>query len=65
MNANPRGLALIVEIEEYENNGEKMRIGSHVSENIYFIYPRAEHIKSPAKRDFRYVKPVFKFCVKA
>ena len=38
MNANPRGLALIVEIEEYENNVEEMRIGSHVSENIYFIY---------------------------
>jgi hypothetical protein len=31
MTAYPRGLALIIEIEEFVNNVEKPRIGSHVS----------------------------------
>ena len=31
MTSNPRGLALIIEIDKYENDVQKPRIGSHVS----------------------------------
>ena len=42
MTAFPRGLALIIEIEEFVNNVEKQRIGSHVSEiwiTSVFFFP--------------------------
>ena len=38
MTAYPRGLALIIEIEEFVNNVEKPRIGSHVSYCFKTIY---------------------------
>ena len=38
MTAYPRGLALIIEIEEFVNNVEKPRIGSHVSFFVSYCF---------------------------
>jgi hypothetical protein len=35
MDTRPRGLALIIEIEQYENDVQERRIGSHVSSQLH------------------------------
>jgi len=51
MAAYPRGLALIIEIEEFVNNVEKPRIGSHVdTENLLKLFQQL-HFKADHKKN--------------
>jgi len=57
MTAFPRGLALIIEIEEFVNNVEKQRIGSHVDvDNLTNLFKqlhfKAEHKKNLTRPQF-------------
>ncbi len=42
---NPRGLALIIDIEQYENDVQERRIGSHVSKAQNDLYYRMIEIR--------------------
>merc|ERR1711981_499877 len=57
MKASPRGLALIIEIEEYINEVQRKRVGSHVDvQNLTALFQqlhfKAEHKKNLGRKDF-------------
>jgi len=62
MTAYPRGLALIIEIEEFVNNVEKPRIGSHVDvENLSKLFQQL-HFKAEHKKNLS--RPQFLTCLR-